>query len=75
MTNTGGVITLKEELVNKENQLWIRKVQDEVDQWFTLNIPEKNDYLTAEDSDAIKTTSKNNQKFHKRFILFEYVGL
>ena len=66
MTNTGGVITLKEELGSKD-QLWIRKVQDEVDQWFTLNIPEKNDYLTAEDSDAIKTTSKNNQKFHKIF--------
>ena len=64
--NEDSTVNLKKETADiSPKQQWIREVQDEVDGWFTLYNPDTKSYLAAEDSNSIKATSKNHQKFQK----------
>ena len=62
--NEDSTVNLKKETADIDTK-WIREVQDEVDGWFTLYNPDTKSYLAAEDSNSIKATSKNHQKFQK----------
>ena len=59
MGTDGDSVDIIIEVTDGDNPKWIRKVQDDVDRWFTLQNPKTKSFLHAEQLDTLKATSKH----------------
>ena len=57
-------LELKTEIADHKLQLWERKVQDDVENWFTLYNDQTKKYNTAENEDETTATCKNSTLFN-----------